>query len=270
MAGSRRRLSTREVSDILGIPVEHVRDLHSVFGGRKEKNGRWSFDAKAVERHQGKLNRESAALDSDPPISDLRWAMLQDLPYTSDRRISAREAVEILEIREEWLGDYFEWLLGQVEDDGSWTFLADAVEYVRSESELAQIEWSYRVQPDLNEAALEETEHQAEPDPNHLFPDGKQAPPVGSQNAASDSFATKPEPPTITTQSSPEPTRKYGTYFVTLLVVLAVVVGGWLLLNSADSTPPPHAICRDGWVSHSVNRQGTCSSHGGVATWLRE
>lgn len=31
----------------------------------------------------------------------------------------------------------------------------------------------------------------------------------------------------------------------------------------------PHAVCRDGTVSYSVNRQGTCSWHGGVAYWLR-
>lgn len=31
----------------------------------------------------------------------------------------------------------------------------------------------------------------------------------------------------------------------------------------------PHAICVDGTVAYSVNREGTCSHHGGVATWLR-
>ena len=31
----------------------------------------------------------------------------------------------------------------------------------------------------------------------------------------------------------------------------------------------PHAVCVDGTVSYSVSRQGTCSHHGGVATWLR-
>jgi hypothetical protein len=30
-----------------------------------------------------------------------------------------------------------------------------------------------------------------------------------------------------------------------------------------------HARCRDGTLSYSVNRQGTCSWHGGVAEWLR-
>lgn len=32
--------------------------------------------------------------------------------------------------------------------------------------------------------------------------------------------------------------------------------------------PEPHAICRDGTVSFSMARQGTCSHHGGVAYWL--
>lgn len=28
------------------------------------------------------------------------------------------------------------------------------------------------------------------------------------------------------------------------------------------------AICKDGWISHSKHRAGTCSSHGGVRTWV--
>lgn len=31
----------------------------------------------------------------------------------------------------------------------------------------------------------------------------------------------------------------------------------------------PHAVCRDGSVSYSVSRQGTCSHHGGVSRWVR-
>jgi len=31
---------------------------------------------------------------------------------------------------------------------------------------------------------------------------------------------------------------------------------------------PATAICKDGWVSHSQHRSGTCSHHGGVAQWL--
>ncbi len=34
-------------------------------------------------------------------------------------------------------------------------------------------------------------------------------------------------------------------------------------------SPTPHARCRDGTLSYSVNRQGTCSWHGGVGVWLR-
>jgi hypothetical protein len=28
------------------------------------------------------------------------------------------------------------------------------------------------------------------------------------------------------------------------------------------------AVCKDGWQSRSTSRSGTCSGHGGVATWL--
>lgn len=36
----------------------------------------------------------------------------------------------------------------------------------------------------------------------------------------------------------------------------------------ANSIPPgASAICRDGTYSFSQHRQGTCSGHGGVATW---
>jgi hypothetical protein len=28
------------------------------------------------------------------------------------------------------------------------------------------------------------------------------------------------------------------------------------------------AICRDGWISYSTHRRGTCSHHGGVSRWL--
>ena len=29
----------------------------------------------------------------------------------------------------------------------------------------------------------------------------------------------------------------------------------------------PHAVCRDGSISYSEHRLGTCSRHGGVASW---
>lgn len=32
----------------------------------------------------------------------------------------------------------------------------------------------------------------------------------------------------------------------------------------------PTARCRDGWLSYSMSRQGTCSHHGGVAKWLKK
>lgn len=36
----------------------------------------------------------------------------------------------------------------------------------------------------------------------------------------------------------------------------------------APQKPYPTALCRDGTFSYSQNRSGTCSHHGGVATWL--
>jgi hypothetical protein len=35
-----------------------------------------------------------------------------------------------------------------------------------------------------------------------------------------------------------------------------------------ESEPPQHtATCRDGSISYSEHRSGTCSGHGGVAQW---
>lgn len=44
-------------------------------------------------------------------------------------------------------------------------------------------------------------------------------------------------------------------------------------IDTFDVDPPSqqgqaHAICRDGTLSYSINRQGTCSWHGGVQQWL--
>lgn len=41
--------------------------------------------------------------------------------------------------------------------------------------------------------------------------------------------------------------------------------------SSRTEVPPPGAtaICRDGQYSYSQHHSGTCSGHGGVATWLR-
>ncbi len=68
----------------------------------------------------------------------------------------------------------------------------------------------------------------------------------------------------------------------------AVAVAAWLLFSGHDWTPErplsrtpssfqeqrpkadqPTAVCADGTYSYSSTRQGTCSWHGGVATWLR-
>src|SRR5690348_3223019 len=54
--------------------------------------------------------------------------------------------------------------------------------------------------------------------------------------------------------------------FVLLLCLLAAL----LPVAAGASSPPPGATarCRDGTYSFSRHRSGTCSHHGGVATWL--
>jgi hypothetical protein len=41
--------------------------------------------------------------------------------------------------------------------------------------------------------------------------------------------------------------------------------------NTRTDAPPPNstAVCRDGTYSYSEHRSGTCSGHGGVASFLR-
>ena len=58
-------------------------------------------------------------------------------------------------------------------------------------------------------------------------------------------------------------------------LIISVFILGSLFISSAPiaeakvSYYGPHAICRDGTYSYSVNRRGTCSWHGGVRVWLR-
>jgi hypothetical protein len=49
-----------------------------------------------------------------------------------------------------------------------------------------------------------------------------------------------------------------------------VLVAGGFAASAAISAAPPGAtaLCRDGTYSFSQTRSGTCSHHGGVATWL--
>ena len=51
-------------------------------------------------------------------------------------------------------------------------------------------------------------------------------------------------------------------YFVGLLVACAVAVALGCGSGSGESCP---IRCNDGWCSHAENRQGACSSHGGIA-----
>jgi micrococcal nuclease len=68
---------------------------------------------------------------------------------------------------------------------------------------------------------------------------------------------------------------------LTLILGLALLLASYLLIvrfqeepgtpikeNAASSIgPKPSAICKDGTLSYSTSRRGTCSWHGGVATW---
>lgn len=52
----------------------------------------------------------------------------------------------------------------------------------------------------------------------------------------------------------------------TVATVTAALVTG-LAGTASAATADPTATCRDGSVSYSASRSGTCSHHGGVATW---
>ena len=54
------------------------------------------------------------------------------------------------------------------------------------------------------------------------------------------------------------------------LFLPAMAVAAVLAVPALASSPPPGATarCRDGSYSFSQHRSGTCSHHGGVATWL--
>jgi hypothetical protein len=46
--------------------------------------------------------------------------------------------------------------------------------------------------------------------------------------------------------------------------------GHWVHSPSCGRKPIKRtAVCRDGSISHSKNRRGACSHHGGVARWIR-
>lgn len=49
-----------------------------------------------------------------------------------------------------------------------------------------------------------------------------------------------------------------------VLLVPAVLVPPPPEPDSTLPAPPITAICRDGWISYSQHRRGTCAGHGGV------
>lgn len=75
------------------------------------------------------------------------------------------------------------------------------------------------------------------------------------------------------TEAAGYPSHGGSDWLLTIAVVLTI---GAAALSHAGSYDPDAcspgavvtALCRDGWRSCSLHRQGTCSRHGGVAEWL--
>ena len=61
--------------------------------------------------------------------------------------------------------------------------------------------------------------------------------------------------------------KKYIVALVATSLFIPLLVGAKTTYRAPVLTP--HAICRDGTLSYSVARQGTCSWHKGVKVWLR-
>ena len=80
---------------------------------------------------------------------------------------------------------------------------------------------------------------------------------------------TRPRPQFPSSSGQLGCTHLWGV-FIALLLLTQLVVSCWehrdLLTFGAA---PPMARCSDGSISHSRNRSGTCSRHGGVEEWLR-
>ena len=55
-----------------------------------------------------------------------------------------------------------------------------------------------------------------------------------------------------------------------IIATIALGVGGFAASAAINDGPPAGAtaLCKDGTYSFSQTRSGTCSHHGGVATWL--
>jgi uncharacterized protein DUF3761 len=60
---------------------------------------------------------------------------------------------------------------------------------------------------------------------------------------------------------------------IALLLISTFLTGVVACGDDTKSAPPgaqgATALCQDGTLSYSQHHQGTCSGHGGVATWYR-
>ena len=60
--------------------------------------------------------------------------------------------------------------------------------------------------------------------------------------------------------------KDYVAFAIALFIVIVYVLAEIAKASRARAT----ARCRDGSLSYSANPCGTCSWHGGVATWISE
>lgn len=71
-----------------------------------------------------------------------------------------------------------------------------------------------------------------------------------------------------TKQRNLRPFYKLVLRTIVIVIVIATIVA--VIRIACDPCIDASAICNDGTCSHSEHRQGTCSGHGGVKTWLKD
>ncbi|MFD1232465.1 DUF3761 domain-containing protein [Pseudonocardia benzenivorans] len=84
--------------------------------------------------------------------------------------------------------------------------------------------------------------------------------PVTSRRAAAVAPRPTAAPPSVAARAAPA--CDTSTHYVN-------VSGNCVPRPGSSTTESPTAVCKDGEPSYSQHRSGTCSGHGGVATWLK-